>query len=171
METIMLPEKGSPGDDHGDDGGDQGTGTGTGKGKAVINPEEDPEEEKKECLENTDAVKAAVAPLYSLAEYYNKWDEAARDDGPLDQEEEHRDILHRSGAYAGLQNGPALDSFTFAQDESGKFWSLSSSSPSAVAHYDSLVERASAADIKPGGREVNEVAKHFKSCQALQDDG
>ena len=45
----MLPDKGSPDDDHGDDGGDQGTGT--GKGKAVINPE-DPEDEKKREAED-----------------------------------------------------------------------------------------------------------------------
>ena len=104
----------------------------------------------------------ATAPIRSVTDYYSVWDVACRDGGLIDQEEERRDISERSGAYTGLENGPAHDSFTFGQDEAGKCWSLSYASPDAKRRHEALVEKAKEADVAPGGREAENAVKRLK---------
>ena len=99
---------------------------------------------------------------------YMFWEEATRDGGIIDEEEERRDILERSGAYAGVDNGPAHDSFTYGQDEAGKCWSLSYASPTAKRRHEALVEKAKEADLAPGGREAQNAVKRLKkNAEAL----
>ena len=109
----------------------------------------------------TRATEMAAAPIRSVTDY-RFWDEACRDGGLIDEEEERRDIFERSGAYAGVENGPAHDSFTFGQDEAGKCWSLSYASPDAKRRHEALVEKAKEADVAPGGREAENAVKRLK---------
>ena len=105
---------------------------------------------------------ARRAAQRSMADYYRRWDEACREGGVLDEEEEHRDIRERAGAYAGVEDGPVHDSFTFEQDKAGRYCARSYASAAEKNRHEALVARVTEADIAPGGREAEKAAKRFK---------